>query len=115
MSDNIEKFLDDLLKDKAAMEAIADKKPQTIEDLAKITGGLASRYGYNWSEEQILSFLSKNREPVRRKTDSRVDELAAIDEKDMEGIAGGGGSYPNPNGCGEPQLVALIKHIKGED
>ncbi len=119
MTNLIEKFFGELLNDKEAKECLAEKKPQTLEDLAKITGGLAGKYGYKLTEDEILSHLNERLSKTREKSDAAAESLAAIKDSDMEAVAAGqdrphggpGGPYPMPE-CGMPQLAEILKKMK---
>ncbi len=119
MSKKIEEFFDRLFNDNEAKDYLADKKPQTFEDFAKVSGGLAEKYGFDLSEEDILLHLQETLSKVKGKSDDAAAGLAALDDSAMEAVAAGqmgpnqGGDrppMPMPE-CGMPELAVILKKI----
>ena len=81
----LEKFLEELNMNKQAMEAIAKKKPETLEALAEITGGFAKEQGYRFSDEEILAYYDDRLRQIRLRTDSATKLV----DKEMESVTGG--------------------------
>ncbi len=117
MAKQIDNFFDELLNDEEAKRLLEEKQPQTVEDLAQISGGLAERLGFDLSEKDILSLLNERLSNVRGKSDLAAERLSAMADSDMEAVAAGQGRgddrppMPMPE-CGLPQLAEILKKIK---
>ncbi len=115
----IEKFFEYLLNDESAKEYLAEKRPQTLEDLALASGGLAEKKGYRLSKDAILAHLNERLGLIRERSDSTAEGLAALNESGMEAVSGGqtrpdygpNGPYPLPP-CEMPQLAEILKKMK---
>ncbi len=95
------KFFDELRENKAAMDAIAAKNPETIEALAEITGGFAREQGYQISSEQILAYYDERLRLIKDRTDQVSSKLT---DKDMESVSGGVSGYFEFLMCSTPTM-----------
>jgi len=100
--EEVVKFVEELRSNKDAMEAIAAKNPETIEDLAKITGGLAREQGYGLSDEDFISFYKDRLRLLSDRTDDVSSELA---DKEIESVTGGALGYMEQFLCDNPTIT----------
>jgi len=100
--EEVGKFLDELRENKDAMEAIAAKNPETIEDLAKITGGLAREQGHELSDEDFISFYNDRLRVLSNRTDAVSSKLT---DNEIESVTGGALGYMEQFMCDNPTMT----------
>lgn len=101
----IDDFFDELKTNEKAQEKFKAENAETLEDLAKVTGGVASELGYDLSEGDFLAYYNQQKSLLRLRTDSTVDSVKGI--KDLLITYEGGDS----KSCGARQ-EAMTKYCK---
>lgn len=91
--EEIKKFFAELKNNKKAQESLLAENPETLEDLAKVSGGIASSMGYAFSDEELLSYCE----------DARLRSKAAAATVMGADMAGGDGK--TMRGCGALQVL----------
>lgn len=113
MKDDVEGFLEELGKSREAEARIEKANPQTLEDLAAVTAGMAPELGYSCTGDQILAYYQKQMRLIKKKNDSASEELVMVSDSDMDGIIGGNKGYPpkpSPDACGALQAYKYFKN-----
>jgi len=81
MAKSIEDFFGELKTNEELQERLKSAKAETLEELARVTGGLASEFGYKFSDEELLGFYGEQESLLRQRSDGAAQGLAGI--KDM--------------------------------
>ncbi len=82
---NIEGFFEELKKNEKAMELIRAGKAETLEDLAKVTGGVASQLGYDLSEDEFIAFFNQQESAIKWRSDVNAQGITNITEALLSG------------------------------
>ena len=91
----IEEFFNDLKTNEKAQKVLDAEKIETIEDLVRVTGGLAAELGYPFSDEEILGYYNDQETLLKLRSDTTAQGLS-----DMKGHTAGFDSD-----CGARQIM----------
>ncbi len=86
--EEIDKFFEELKGNKEAQEALFSENAEDLESLAKATGGLASRLGYEFSDEEILAFYNEQEALLRQRSDLNADGISGVKDWYVTMLAG---------------------------
>ncbi len=101
--EEIIKFFEELKSNKQAQDKIIAEKPETIDDLAKVSGGVAASLGYQFSDDEILAFCNEEAEGVILRSNGASDNVAK-QPCDSAGV-----SVFGQRGCGAVQVLLANK------
>lgn len=91
MSKDKSKIYKDMMSDAKVHDCLMSKgKPESLEDLANVLGGVALDFGYPLSKDDLLLIIRNTTE----KTNSAIEKVEKLSEADLANVAGGG---PNDN------------------
>ncbi len=100
--DEIGKFFDELRNNKKVQDKILAENPETLEDLAKVSGGVALTLGYKFSDEEILAYCNDRIGFFGSASDAAASSIGEVEDP----IPEKGGP-----GCGALQVL-LDKKLK---
>ena len=84
------KFLNTLSKNERVLELLkAKKKPESIEEKAKIYSETAAELGEQIAPEDFIQMTKELEERIKQKTEAAVSDLVALEDDQVEDIAGG--------------------------
>ncbi len=100
--DEIGKFFDELRNNKKVQDKILAENPETLEDFAKVSGGVASTLGYKFSDEEILAYYNDRIGFFGSASDAAAASIGEVEDSNPDN----GGP-----GCGALQVL-LEKKLK---
>ena len=84
------KFLNTLGKNERVLELLkAKKKPESIEEKAKIYSEAAAELGEQIAPEDFIQMTKELEERIKQKTEAAASDLVALEDDQVEDIAGG--------------------------
>ena len=84
------KFLNTLSKNERVLELLkAKKKPESIEEQAKIYSETAAELGEQIAPEDFIQMTKELEERIKQKTEAAASDLVALEDDQVEDIAGG--------------------------
>ena len=84
------KFLNSLGKNERVLELLkAKKKPESIEEKAKIYSETAAELGEQITPEDFKLAVEEVEEQIRKKAEAAVSEIVALEDDQVEDVAGG--------------------------
>ena len=84
------KFLNTLGKNERVLELLkAKKKPESIEEKAKIFSEIAAELGEQITPEDFKLAVEEVEEQIRKKAEAAVSEIVALEDDQVEDVAGG--------------------------
>ena len=84
------KFLNTLGKNERVLELLkAKKKPESIEEQAKIYSETAAELGEQIAPEDFIQMTKELEERIKQKTEAAASDLVALEDDQVEDIAGG--------------------------
>ena len=83
-------FLNTLSKNERVLELLkAKKKPESIEEQAKIYSETAAELGEQIAPEDFIQMTKELEERIKQKTEAAASDLVALEDDQVEDIAGG--------------------------
>ena len=83
-------FLNTLGKNERVLELLkAKKKPESIEEQAKIYSETAAELGEQIAPEDFIQMTKELEERIKQKTEAAASDLVALEDDQVEDIAGG--------------------------
>ena len=83
-------FLNTLGKNERVLELLkAKKKPESIEEKAKIYSEIAAELGEQITPEDFKLAVEEVEEQIRKKAEAAVSEIVALEDDQVEDVAGG--------------------------
>ena len=84
------KFLNTLSKNERAQELLkTKKKPESLEEQAKIYSEIAAELGEQIAPEDFIQMTKELEERIKQKTEAAASDLEALEDEDVENVAGG--------------------------
>ena len=84
------KFLNTLSKNERVLELLkAKKKPESIEEQAKIYSETAAELGEQITPEDFMQATQELEARIKKKTEAAASDLVALEDDQVEDIAGG--------------------------
>lgn len=88
-------FLEKILESKQVNEILKNtEKPKNKEEKAKLLAKIAAEMNEDISVEEFDEALAEIEEKKRQRTDSIASEMQALDDAELEDVAGGSKSNP---------------------
>ena len=79
----------DMMSDEKVRSCLATKdKPESLDDLANVVGGVALENGYPLSEDDLIALFKE----MKESTDEVAKKVEKLSEADLAAVAGGGGN-----------------------
>ncbi len=101
--EDIIKFFEELKSNKQAQDKLLAENPETLEDLAKVSGGIAETLGYQLSDDEILAFCNEEAGGVMLRSNDASNNVAK-QPCDSAGV-----SVFGQRGCGAVQVLLANK------
>ena len=96
------KFLNTLSKNERAQELFkTKKKPESLEEQAKIYSEIAAELGEQFAPEDFIQMTKELEERIKQKTEAAASDLEALEDNQVGDVAGGY-YYVEGNGYDEP-------------
>ena len=84
------KFLNTLSKNERVLELLkAKKKPESIEEQAKIYSETAAELGEQIAPEDFIQMTKELEERIKQKTEAAASDLVALEDNQVGDVAGG--------------------------
>ena len=80
----IEDFFGELKTNEELQERLKAQKAESLEELARVTGGVAREYGYEFQDEEILGFYNQQESLLRKRSDDASLGIAGIKDWIMD-------------------------------
>jgi|GEM_PF-6586270 len=77
--EELSKFLDEVRSNKKVQNKILEENPETLEDLAKVSGGIATTLGYKFSDEELLACYKGRVDEVLQNSNAATAAVKASD------------------------------------
>ncbi len=77
----IEEFFKELKNNEKGLQLFNSGKVETLDELVKVTGGVATTLGYEFSDDEILTFYNSQEALLRMRSDNVA--LGLADAKDI--------------------------------
>ena len=100
------KFLNTLAKNERVLELLkAKKKPESIEEQAKIYSETAAELGEQIAPEDFIQMTKELEERIKQKTEAAASDLEALEDNQVGDVAGGYYYVGVDDYNGEPDIV----------
>ena len=108
------KFLNTLSKNERAQELLkTKKKPESLEEQAKIYSEIAAELGEQFAPEDFIQMTKELEERIKQKTKAAASDLEALEDNQVKDVAGGY-YYLGSGYCVDYQYYVVEDQCKGD-
>ena len=109
--ENAIQFLEKVCGNEEAKKLLEGReRPKDRKEQAELFSGIAEKLGDNISPEDFAEALEEMEERIRRRTDSALSDMEAIEDDDLDGVAGGtGDSEKQHSWCVYSDIIVKLK------
>ena len=108
------KFLNTLSKNERAQELFkTKKKPESLEEQAKIYSEIAAELGEQFAPEDFIQMTKELEERIKQKTEAAASDLEALEDNQVKDVAGGY-YYLGSGYCVDYQYYVVEDQCKGD-
>ena len=108
------KFLNTLSKNERAQELFkTKKKPESLEEQAKIYSEIAAELGEQIAPEDFIQMTKELEERIKQKTEAAASDLEALEDNQVKDVAGGY-YYLGSGYCVDYQYYVVEDQCKGD-